>query len=746
MTAIALHAEALAQTNLVSNGDFEAPPGKDALPPHWSTYVPEGTATIRIDQPGRDGGRCVRIETRSDLKATLVSEPIPVAPGEKLALTAWCRTEGVRSGMAGSLTFNAAFLDRRRHYIRWQKAQPAPPPPGDWHRLELEAVVPPGAAYASLQVGMAGVTGRTWWDDLELRAPGAVAARLDLDDPTLEPGPVQVPVVLINRDAQLAGRALQLRIAPGGSDVRHVLSAAAEQRLPVPARLNTRGKVKLRLEARDRDAVIAVASADVTVPPLLVTEPPVPTHWCLEDGPARLEGRFWVHEDRVAREKISAAITLGQPGKQIAQWTSDALPPNPVTFTLAPGSVEVGAYTLTCTLSRDGKTIGSSAGDWHVIRRADARVTLNAAGYPVVSGRPIFPIGMFNGGRFAEQASAGFNVAHSYNAAATVPGRVPDNTRLKRFLDETHTAGMKALVLLTHGSHARPIDDEVARRARMFRNHPGLLAWDEEEGIARGEAPLTLVRDIHAMIRRKDPNHPLMIGDARDVIFKIKDRSSLFPAEHMDLGMWWWYPFPITAGAGPALLEGEEVTGGTLELVPPTFLTRAETKKPLWVGVQAYRKPQRSDGRFPTPLEYRAQAYLAVIHGAKGLMYYVGSGSGGNGILNKPGEGHWDALKTLVTELRGMQDVFMAPDADPQPTCTPALISLRLKSLNGRRILLAVNRSAAQESVKMSIPATETGAVHVRFENRTLQLDRGCIVDRFDPYAVHVYDLPPSSQ
>ena len=30
--------------------------------------------------------------------------------------------------------------------------------------------------------------------------------------------------------------------------------------------------------------------------------------------------------------------------------------------------------------------------------------------------------------------------------------------------------------------------EEVVRRVRMLRNHPGLLAWDEEEGVARGEA------------------------------------------------------------------------------------------------------------------------------------------------------------------------------------------------------------------------------------------------------------------
>src|SRR5207237_617103 len=82
-------------------------------------------------------------------------------------------------------------------------------------------------------------------------------------------------------------------------------------------------------------------------------------------------------------------------------------------------------------------------------------------------------------------------------------------------------------------------------------------------------------------------------------------------------GMWWWYPLPLKppATTGPAAaLEGEEALAKWNELSPPQFLTLAKTDKPIWVGVQAYKKNDTS--RYPTPLEYRAQAYIAIIHGA----------------------------------------------------------------------------------------------------------------------------------
>src|SRR5439155_1495901 len=162
-------------------------------------------------------------------------------------------------------------------------------------------------------------------------------------------------------------------------------------------------------------------------------------------------------------------------------------------------------------------------------------------------------------------------------------------------------AGMRALFLVptpfaTAGDWAG-----FRRRIRMFRNHPALLAWDEEEGIARGEMKPAVLAKIRQVLREEDPNHPLMVGDSRDAINRVTDRSDFFPLASMELGMWWWYPLPLGPRPGDAL-QGEELAR-TYELAPPSFLTLSNTDKPLWVGVQSYKKP-RADARYPTPAEY----------------------------------------------------------------------------------------------------------------------------------------------
>jgi hypothetical protein len=203
----------------------------------------------------------------------------------------------------------------------------------------------------------------------------------------------------------------------------------------------------------------------------------------------------------------------------------------------------------------------------------------------------------------------------------------------------------------------------------------------------------------------------------------------------MDLGMWWWYPLPLGAG-NPSVLNGEEAAHG-LELVPPSFLTQRNTDKPIWVGVQSYKKPSPW-ARFPTPLEYRAQAYISVIHGAKGLMWYGGGVEGG--IYGKLEEGHWDDLKSLATELHEMSPVFMAPTGDA-PKFSPgnAPISVMLKTMPDRTVLLTANRGS--QPVDAAFDVKGSGPAKVLYENRDVAVKNGKLTDHFDPYTVHVYEL-----
>ena len=310
--------------------------------------------------------------------------------------------------------------------------------------------------------------------------------------------------------------------------------------------------------------------------------------------------------------------------------------------------------------------------------------------------------------------------------------------RAREFLDNSHQAGLKALMLVPRNLAFHGDWDGVRRRVRMFRNHPGLLAWDEEEGLARGDIKINVLEQLRDIIRKEDPNHPLMVGDSKDVIGRMPaDRAEFFPVDCMDLGMWWWYPLPL--GGSPTALEGDEGPRGT-ELAPPAFLVNAKTAKPLWVGVQAYKKGP-AWARYPTPTEYRAQAYIAIAHGARGLMWYGGSVTGGLYLNVK--DGHWDYLKILARELRDLSPVLLS-ETLPAPQFLPANapVSVTLKRGAGRLILIAANRGATPLELTLTSPMLKSGPARVLTEERTVQSTGDKLPDHFDPYAVHVYELP----
>lgn len=739
--AITLHAET---ANLLSNGNFEAPGEPDGVPSGWTSHVPAGKATFSVSTEQPHGGRqCLVLETPSDMKALLVSEPVAVSPGEKLSLWAWCRGKSLDSQSSGTLALNAGFQDKHHRYIGWAKSHPALSKMGAWKQLKLSAEVPPGAAYVCLQFGHDRMTGQTHWDDVNLRTATPLGIRFAFEGNQLEPGPQKLPLILINHELARAGNLIEVIVEPGPHKTVLSLPAAHESELNMPVDFKDRGPLPLKVRAIVSGRLLATAYRDIIIPPMLVAEPLVPTHWCAEDGPPRIEGRAWVHTDAEHRKKLELRCSLVRDKQVIAETRVQDLSSSPVSYSLTP-KAEIGDYTLELTLHESDKVVGEAKQDWHVISRSASEVRVGPDGYLVVEGRPFFPIGMLNGSNFAEQAAAGFNVAHANFMLAAPTGDAPHYQRIKNLLDESQQAGMKTLLLLNHGlGEDHNLGDDMLRRVRMFRNHPALLAWDEEEGVARGQVPLAYLRDLRDLLKREAPQHPLMVGDTCDVLHKV-DCARLFPDEHMDLGMWGWYPFPLGLHETPDTTQPAadlgDGTSATTELVPPKFLMQATTTKPIWARLQAFCKPVARDCRFPTAAEYRAQAYLAIIHGAKGLMYDVGSGA--KGVLDKPQEGHWEELKKLVSELRDMAGVFTSADSPSQASVTPASISLRLKAGPNGVVLLAAHRGSTPVDATISVPAdaVPAGSVEVRYENRDIPCTEGRFTDRFEPLAVHIYE------
>ena len=465
------------------------------------------------------------------------------------------------------------------------------------------------------------------------------------------------------------------------------------------------------------------------------------------DGTTRVAVRIGL--DASQRQGLKVAVEVADAsGKNTSQQTttigqSETLELN---FRL-PVQVQ-GTYWITARLiDRSGKEIDSAKTDVRVVPREEARVTLTADGFLVVGGKEQFPIGMYSCGHYDEMARAGFTATHSYAIVNGDPSEPinPADVRLKQLLDQSWSNHMRMMVELPREAIEKARWAQVRRRIETFRHHPGLLCWGSEERVARGRAPLANIATLYRIVKELDPDHPLVLGDTKDVIKKFQnDRRDFFPDPCMDIGIWWWYPIPLKDEDG----NGLDGRGQHSEiLTPPSWLTTTISKRPLWIAIQAYQHPKK-DARFPTPAEYRCMAYLSIINGVKGLFFYTGSGQKDYlgkpaGLLNKPEEGHWDYVQKLVSEVRDFSPVIMGKIPPSKPTLVPAdaPVEFALREAGGKRYLIAANKSDQPQTVRFTETSLAGKQPHVMFENHSAKIEGGALPDDFGPYGVHIYRI-----
>lgn len=398
-------------------------------------------------------------------------------------------------------------------------------------------------------------------------------------------------------------------------------------------------------------------------------------------------------------------------------------------------------------LDRTGREIAKGESDIHVAPGEESRVAIGPDGFLRVAGKPEFVLGMYSASHFPEMGHAGFNATHSY---AVVTGEADDpinatDVHLKQLLDSAWNNHLRMMVELPRAAVEKADWRQVRRRILTFRHHPGLLCWGSEERVARGKAKLANIAALYQLVKELDPDHPLVLGDSKDVIKKFEhNRSDFFAEPYMDAGIWWWYPIPIRTTATNAL-EGEETKNGFME--PPSWLTTTIAKKPLWIAIQSYQKP-KADARFPTPTEYRCMAYLSIINRVKGLFFYTGSGQKDyegkpSGLLNKPEQGHWDYVKQLVGELHEFSPIIMAPSSDEKIDILPAnaAIEFATRVSDNKLFLIAANKAPTSQSIRFTGPSLANKKAAVLFENRVAPIVGNSLSDSFESFGVHVYRI-----
>jgi hypothetical protein len=294
-------------------------------------------------------------------------------------------------------------------------------------------------------------------------------------------------------------------------------------------------------------------------------------------------------------------------------------------------------------------------------------------------------------------------------------------------------------------------------RSLRFKDRPTIVGWmhgdepDNAQSLGRGKGygppipPATIV-ESYEKIRQADPDRPVLLnlgqGVAWDGWFGRGVRTN-HPEDYReylkgcDIASFDIYP---------ASHETKEIAGN-LWYVPlgvDRLRRWSEGRKSIWCCIETTRI--NNAHRKPTPAQVRSEVWMALIHGAKGIIYFahefkpkfIEAGlladeemARGVAALNRQ-------ILDLAPALNGSDvtdGVVVASSKEGVP------VDFVVKRHGGETYLFAVAMKEGETTASFTLPHKADGRVEVLGEGRTLDAVGGTWKDRFRDYQVHLYKI-----
>lgn len=335
-----------------------------------------------------------------------------------------------------------------------------------------------------------------------------------------------------------------------------------------------------------------------------------------------------------------------------------------------------------------------------------------------------FPIGVFSQPEqsFAKWKSRGINTILE----------TPQNHDPVSWDRAAQAAGLKVI--------RRPAADP---RQDIGKKH--LLAWSHwDEPDAAGRAPqwTPLFERTTAEWRRIDPSRRIFLNFAGPDLTWFTSRQDSYSVSYAS-----HYPRLIATAdwiandlypAGGWLNDAHKARRGDVSLIAePLKVLKRMTDKPLFAFIETSEIEAGNvpGARCPTAPEVRAQIWLAMIHGVRGLFYFPAVvGTRGFQFDGTPPE--------IVQEMQ-RQNVLLAELApilqgEIGPISSSGPVAIGWRKAGKASLLIAVNPTRSE--VRASIPAHGMPAsARELLEKRSVSAPGGTISDSFPPLGVRLY-------
>jgi hypothetical protein len=148
--------------------------------------------------------------------------------------------------------------------------------------------------------------------------------------------------------------------------------------------------------------------------------------------------------------------------------------------------------------------------------------------------------------------------------------------------------------------------------------------------------------------------------------------------------------------------------------------------------------------RAVTPVELRAEVWMAIIHGARGLVYFVDEFSPAfreDAIFRHP-----EVVRQVAQEnqlIKSLASVLNSPTLSGTIAVQSSEpIDILAKRVKNTLYVFAVAMANRASQPRFTLGGLHGTEVHVVGEKRGIAMTQGAFEDAFDGYGVHIYEIP----
>lgn len=341
----------------------------------------------------------------------------------------------------------------------------------------------------------------------------------------------------------------------------------------------------------------------------------------------------------------------------------------------------------------------------------------------LLDGLPFSPHGCYAdlrsvAGMIETEAPLGVNVVAPY-LFGDINERRQGRDDFRKLLDRCAQIGIHVQLDLRNASH-QPQDEEkwawVKEEITAFRDHSALLSYYLADEPELGWASPEECRAAYDRIKELDPWHPVTM------VFCQSSAAARYAGSY-DIVM--TDPYPIPNGPVTNVVDFCERINRDLG-----------NAVPLWIVPQAFGGGEWWS-REPSRQEERVMTYLALIHGARGVQYFIRRPP----VINPNSPDLWSECRRLMLEVSQLTPALASAEAQPKVTTDLPQVHVAAFRERGAITILAANIAKQPTTVTFTLPVSASGKAEVVFENRSVEVKQGKLTDMIDGMGTRVYRL-----